>query len=281
MTSHDYSIQYSAPVYTASQKLRGRIYAVVLLLINITMVAVGYFLINLHVWWGLILGLMVIGLFQYIFGFVIPHQGVHKTLFFGSFDKMISQFLLLSVGDTYKNYYKIHMNHHAFIKDPEKDPGEQQFKHWGLIGKRRAWYIWILNPLRLIFTGIEIRRIIQFFKNDAISRKQILTFWLAVCVVILMFPILIPFVAWWVLAVFTTRFWFFYISEISDHYGNDIWARNPIAGIFFWCMRGPIAWFDGYHHLHHHDGTIPWFELPRRHRATRYRNKESIIHIRF
>jgi fatty acid desaturase len=223
-------------------------------------------------WWLLPPCLLVIGNRQRALGNTL-HDASHRNLSRNAFFNDATARLLVApmLFNSFALYRSAHMQHHAYLGDPQRDPDYMAVPKSGPGVWRRTVLTQACSPRKWCTSvfGDLIKPI------DLGSRCYIISWWL----------FLIAFVAWfggmrlslagaglWLLARATSYHLITVFREMCDHFGRtkggifdasrDLTASSPLA----WLIHPR---HDGYHLTHHLLPSVPYSRLPRAHRLLR------------
>jgi fatty acid desaturase len=112
-----------------------------------------------------------------------------------------------------------------------------------------------------------------YWDGDLVETKLMLTTWVVIFAAAAMFGLLAQlFLYWiipWLVVVPVLNYW----SEVGDHYRvTGAKTRSNLN----WLLNTLIAHNIGYHGLHHHHPSIPWFRLPIAYRIFRNELVEQV-----
>jgi|GEM_PF-3685403 len=182
----------------------------------------------------------------------IGHYAGHQTLFRSPRSNEALSFLYFFPVFTTKSewYDDEHRKHHRKLGAPD-DPGMLTYKRWGLkkYGLMRAFFLVPFSEFGLNLRLINIAR-----------NWKLLSFWTSIALLAVLFGFWWPIVLW-LISFFTTRMYFIFISEVSEHYKTaenhfqkwDMGSRilaSPLSILF------KYPW-DKFHWFHHEFPKIP------------------------
>jgi fatty acid desaturase len=215
----------------------------------------------------------------------ILHEATHKIL--AKNDKLnIFVGTVLSgypIMHLFKSYSHSHIkNHHAYLGDEVKDPDYNFHISCGLYDTQQTEKEFFIKNILLTLSGYRTIRYVGYVLKDrvkaqpstknTISEKVPFTiFWFAVIGVIAYTGVMLEFLMFWIIPLFTAAVTIGWIIELAEHYPLPesevdalLLTRNR-KGLFlenFFFGRH----YDNYHLIHHLHPAVPHWNMVRAHK---------------
>jgi fatty acid desaturase len=207
-----------------------------------------------------LISIWVIGTFQYALGEVLLHEGSHYNLFKNKkLNNILAPLYSLPFFVTITQYRDYHTDHH-YKMNTEADHIVEDYEIHGLNNtNKNMFWLWFIKPIVGYGAYFYIRHAIEL--NPLKSALQMLIFWIPIFGVFIYFGRLDILIFYW----FVPFLWSFtshlYWSEINEHYNTKSGTRSDLG------FKNHILHNAGYHYVHHHYPSIPWYLLPKAHKA--------------
>ena len=240
-----------------------RNWGVIFSAIGISLWADNIFVYLISVW--------IIGMFQYSIGEVLLHEASHYNLFKNKkLNDVLEAFYSVPFFVTISQYRKYHTAHH-YKMNSEEDHIVEDYEIHGLNKKdKNMFWMWFIKPILGYGGYFYIRHVIEL--NPLQSAAKMLAFWVPITIIFAYFGRLDILLFYWFVPFLWSFSSFLYWSEISEHYNTKSGTRSDLG---FW--KNLIFHNAGYHYVHHNYPTIPWYLLPKAHKAL-CPNQEDVVH---
>jgi fatty acid desaturase len=243
-------------------------------------VTIGY---ELESVWAYLLIVLLVGARQYALGECMAHEASHRNLSrTGWLNEALGFAVCWPFFMTLGGYRRFHNRlHHKIGLDDDENSIYEDYEDWGLppaevpLSRRAACWHLVIKPLVGV---IGVRHLIKtvedfYWDGDLAETKLMLVMWAAIFAAAAVFGLLADlFLYWivpWLVVVPVLNYW----SEVGDHYRvTGAKTRSNLN----WLLNTLVAHNIGYHALHHHYPSIPWFRLPRAYRIFRNELEEQV-----
>jgi len=202
----------------------------------------------------------IIGTFQYAIGEVLLHEASHYHLFknrkLNDYLKVLYTYPFFVTMPEYRFYHK---NHH-YKMNTELDHVVEDYEIQGLNNpNKNMFWLWFVKPI----TGFGGYFYLRYqIRADPMKHPlQMLLFWVPVVAVFAYFGRLDILLFYWIVPLFWVFSSHLYWSEIAKHYNTETGTRSDLG------IKNHIFHNAGYHSIHHQYPSIPWYLLPKAHRA--------------
>jgi fatty acid desaturase len=233
--------------------------------------------------YGYACAVLLIGTRQYALGECMAHEASHRNL---SRRRWLNEALGIVVSwpffFTLHGYRRFHnsLHHGINLKDANNSIYED-YQDWGLppdevpLGRVAAYWYLVGKPLLGV---VSIRHLIKtiadfYWDSDLRENTAMLIFWVAVFVLVAYLGLLAELFLYWIVPLFVVVPVLNYWSEVGDHYRVTNAATRSNLN---WCLNTLVAHNIGYHALHHHRPSIPWFRLRRSYPVCRHELQEQV-----
>lgn len=212
-------------------------------------------------WLAWLVAVLFIGVMQFSLAEAILHEAAHYNLFRSRRMHHWLQFLyawpfLQTLGD----YRAEHLNHHQHLMT-DRDQTWIDYRLYGLNAKHpNVFYIWFIKPFTLFPTWFFLRH-----GNALLNRATWLPlgiFWGSVGGVFLVLGQIHLLLLYWFTPLLLVYPIVNYWSEIEEHYNALSGSRSNLNR-----MVNFLTHNEGYHSVHHKHPSIPFYNLPKAHRA--------------
>jgi fatty acid desaturase len=233
--------------------------------------------------WVYLLVVLVVGTRQYALGECMAHEASHRNL---SSTVWLNELFGIAVCWPFfmslSGYRRFHNRlHHKISLEDEDNSIYEDYEDWGLppeevpLGRWAAFWHLVVKPLVGIIGVRHLMKTLEdfYWDGDLVETKFMLTTWVVIFAAAAMFGLLAQlFLYWiipWLVVVPVLNYW----SEVGDHYRvTGAKTRSNLN----WLLNTLIAHNIGYHGLHHHHPSIPWFRLPMAYRIFRNELVEQV-----
>jgi fatty acid desaturase len=221
-------------------------------------------------WWAVPAALLIIGNRQRALGNVLhdlAHRNVSRRAQANDF--IAHSFVAPLLFADFEQYRKTHLAHHMHLGDPKHDP---DYMHSAGSVKNRWRETFHANLLNSSLWGSTLAG--DFAKPLAAQKLIYIVLWWSGLLVFLGFisgwETAVMFLALWMAARATVFFLITLFREMCDHFGRTS------GGVFQFSRditaRGVLRYIihphnNGYHLTHHLLPTVPYYHLPRTHKA--------------
>ena len=220
-------------------------------------------------WVITVLGIWIIGFFQFTLGEILTHEASHWNLFATRrLNDHAELILTLPFFFTLADYRREHIEHHQLLST-RKEQLYHDYDYLGLMSENVNWvWIWFIRPI-VGYAGLfYLRSLIEI--SAARSWLKIGIFWLFVIAAAIATNTWHYLILYWIVPILWSYSSFFYWSEIEDHFNTRTGTRSNIGSMNL------LIHNSGFHHTHHQYPTIPWYNLRMAHnRLTKHQSDES------
>lgn len=233
--------------------------------------------------YGYACAVLLIGTRQYALGECMAHEASHRNL---SRKRWLNEALGIVVSwpffFTLLGYRRFHNRLHHGIN--LKDAGNsiyEDYQDWGLppdevpLGRAAAYWHLVGKPLIGVVSVRHLIKTIEdfYWDSDLLENTAMLVFWAIVFVLAAYFGLLAELLLYWIVPFFVVVPVLNYWSEVGDHYRvTDAATRSNLN----WFLNTLVAHDIGYHGLHHHRPSMPWFRLRRAYPIFQHELQEQI-----
>jgi fatty acid desaturase len=143
------------------------------------------------------------------------------------------------------------------------------------LGLAAAYWHLVFKPILGVVGFRHLVKTLQdfYWDSDLVENTAMLVFWAVICVLAAYFGLSVELLLYWMVPLFVILPVLNYWSEIGDHYRvTDAATRSNLN----WFLNSLVAHNIGYHGLHHHRPSIPWFRLRRVYPIFRHELKEQV-----
>ena len=221
--------------------------------------------IGLSIWinnWAVyLISVWIIGSFQYAIGESLLHEASHYNLFK---TKKLNDFFEFLYGYPFfvdmKQYRYWHTNHH-YKMGTKLDHLVEDYEIHGLNNpSKNVFWLWFIKPIIGYAGYFYLRFTIEL--NPLKSALKFLAFWAPIFSVFWYFDAIEILILYWFVPFLWSFSSFFYWAEISEHYNAKSGSRSDLG-----FLKNLFHHNGGYHYVHHNYPTIPWYNLPKAHKA--------------
>ena len=212
-------------------------------------------------WVVYLISVWVIGSFQYAIGESLLHEASHYNLFK---TKKLNDYMEFLYGYQFfvdmKQYREEHNNHH-YKMGTELDHIVHDYEIHGLNKTpKNIFWLWFIKPVIGYGGYFYVRYAIHLYPLK--SALKFLAFWAPVISVFLYFDMFHYLVMYWFVPFLWCFSSFMYWAEISEHFNAKSGSRSDLG-----FLKNLLHHNGGYHYIHHTYPTIPWYNLPKAHKA--------------
>ena len=212
-------------------------------------------------WIVYLASIFVIGSFQFSIGEVLFHEASHYNLFKTKKLNDYLEFLYALPFFVDMNQYRFYHTNHHYKMNTEEDHLVEDYELHGLNKpKRNLLWLWFVKPVIGYAGYFYLRFVIEL--NPLKSVLKFLAFWTPVVLACWYFDMLDILILYWFVPFLWSFASFFYWSEISEHYNTKSGTRSDLG-----FLKNFFHHNAGYHYIHHQYPTIPWYRLPKAHKA--------------
>jgi len=208
-----------------------------------------------------LISVWIIGIFQYAIGEVLLHEASHYNLFRNKkLNDYLEIFYSLPFFVTISQYRAYHLDHH-YKMNTEADHLVEDYEILGLKKEEKnMFWIWFIKPILGYAGYFYVRHVIEL--NPLKSAIQMMLFWIPVFAIFIYLGRIDILLLYWFVPFLWSFSSLFYWSEIAEHYNTKYGTRSDLG---FW--KNFILHNAGHHNVHHNYPTIPWYLLPKAHKA--------------
>jgi len=212
-------------------------------------------------WIVYLISVWAIGSFQYSIGEVLLHEASHYNLFKTKKLNDYLEFLYAVPFFVDMHQYRFwHMAHH-YKMNTEEDHLVEDYELHGLNKhQRNMFWLWFIKPVIGHAGYFYLRFVIEL--NPLKSAAKFLGFWVSVFLACWYFEILDILILYWFVPFLWSFASFYYWSEVGEHYNTKSGTRSNLG-----FLKNFFHHNAGYHYIHHAYPTIPWYRLPKAHKA--------------
>lgn len=215
-----------------------------------------------------LLAIIIIGNRMEIVDEVVNHQALHYTLFSNRRWNELD-ILFLPFFTTFQSYQKIHLDHHIHVwKDKDIHTWLSQDVYKVINNPKNTMqnqmykaYLFIVRPICWFFIPWTIKYILQqmnIFSWEK-SKIQVCLFWFFVLYISFLWGFIWEVFLYWIIPFIYTRPIFFFYTAIAQHYKeNSYWTYNFDGFVSQYVLS---SYGEHLHWVHHHDMTIPCYNL--------------------
>lgn len=187
------------------------------------------------------------------FSFTLGHEGVHRSISrYRWFNDLLGMYAGLLFHVPFQVFEIIHMRHHAFVNQPDKDP---DMHCQGQMNVR--------NVFRWLFTAYYYLR---YLKRQALMRPKVMTSLLLHCGLygaIYVFAwkngFLADLILVWTLPLFAALAFTIFIFDYLPHYPHRDTGKYTNSQIYNHRWMAWLTFMHAYHLVHHLWPTVPWY----------------------
>jgi fatty acid desaturase len=221
----------------------------------------------------------------------ILHEATHKVL-------ARNQVINLMLGTVFSSYLVFHMYnpyrsshigfHHRFVGDPDRDPDYRFHEACGIYDPSVSNTAFFLRNILLAFLGLRTAAYVRYVVTDRLlfrreqvavsmpislraERCMLLSLWAALLTGLGLAGLLVPFVLFWLVPLFTTAVAIGWLSELAEHYPlpesetkQILMTRNRHGWAIERFLLGRHN--DNFHLVHHLNAGIPFWRMKQAHR---------------
>ncbi len=216
-------------------------------------------------WCVYLAGIWIIGIFQYALYDGLIHEAAHYTLFSRrTWNDSLDFLYALPFFETTGQYRELHLDHHRYLGRPG-DHLVEDYRYHGLPEDPRdltsPFYTLVVRPLLGRNAFYLVSDTAQNFRPFFWRGFRLTVFWVCVLSACFMTGTLGVLFWYWMVPLIACFPAILFWSEVEDHYGTESGIRTCLGFKNFFTHN------SGYHWVHHHYPSIPWYRLPEGHAA--------------
>ena len=212
-------------------------------------------------WLAYLLSIWIIGTLQFSIGEVLFHEASHYNLFKS---KKLNDFFEFAYALPFfvdiNQYRATHETHHIHMFKEDDHTLEDYELHGLNKPEKNMLWLWMIKPI-IGYAGLfYLRFVIEL--NPRKSAVKFITFWVIVGSLFWYFDALHILFFYWFVPFLWSFCSFYYWSEIGEHYNSKGGTRSDIG-----FLKNFFHHNTGFHWVHHKYPSIPWYNLPKAHKA--------------